>query len=154
MPNTIAELSLDYIPGTSGCAVVFLSGLQGIPLELGSIPKQLQKLGHSICHPRIEGYCAQTGVSAYEDWLAQLNRIVDSLYEEHAQVSIVGLSMGATLALAYEAEYQKCQSLSILSPVLAYDGWNVALSLSWALRIGIIEKLSPMDCATWKCVVE
>ena len=126
MPNTISELSLEYVPGTTGCAVVFLSGLQGTPLELGSIPKQLQKLGHTICHPRIEGYCAQTGVSTYEDWLAQLNHIVDLLYEEHAQVSLVGLSMGATLALTYEAEHQKCQGLGILSPVLAYDGWNVA----------------------------
>lgn len=126
MPKPISELSLEYIPGISGCAVVFLSGLQGTPLELGSIPKQIQKAGHSICHPRIEGYSAQTGVSAYEDWLAQLNHIVDLLYQEHSHVSIIGLSMGATLALAYEAEYQKCRGLSILSPVLAYDGWNVA----------------------------
>ena len=117
---------IEFIPGSSKKAVIFLPGLQGTPLELGSIPRQIQKHGHTICHPRIEGYSAQTGVSDYESWLAQLNVTVDVLLHEHDAVAIVGLSMGATLALAYEAEYKKCASIVTLSPVLYYDGWNVA----------------------------
>jgi len=126
MNDSIKSLCLEFTLGTTGQAVIFLPGLQGTPMELGSIPKQVEKLGHTICHPRIEGYSAQTGVSDYEDWLAQLNHMVDLLYQDHQAVAIVGLSMGATLGLAYEAEHQKCVSITTLSPVLAYDGWNVS----------------------------
>lgn len=140
MSDEINSLCLEFTPGTIGLAVIFLPGLQGTPIELGSIPKQLQKQGLTICHPRIDGYSAQTGVSEYEDWLGQLNRIVDLLYQDHQAVSIVGLSMGATLALAYQAEYQKCISVVTLSPVLIYDGWSVSWFyplLYFAYKFGI-----------------
>lgn len=126
MPGTIQDYSVEYIPGNTGCAVIFLPGLQGGPLELGSIPRQFQKLGHTICHPLIRGYSAGTESNNYEQWLDDLNFITNLLYQNHHKVAIVGLSMGATLALAYQIEYEDSCALCLLSPVLAYDGWNVA----------------------------
>lgn len=107
-------------------AVVFLPGLCGSSLEMGSIPKLIKGLGHSVCFPKIEGYHAQTGISDYQDWLESLDHIIDLLRLEHDDIAIVGLSMGATLAITYAGIYTgKCRSVVALAPVFAYDGWNV-----------------------------
>lgn len=126
MTNQLNSLCEKFTLGETRQAVIFLPGLCGTALELGSIPKMIERLGHTICIPRIQGFYAQTGIEPYEEWSAQLNAVVDLLYETHDSVALVGLSMGATLALAYEAEYKKCDAVVALSPVLAYDGWNVA----------------------------
>jgi carboxylesterase len=94
-------------------------------LELGSIPKSIKNLGHTSCVPRIEGYSAKSGFDSFDIWLSQLDQVVNLLLEEHDQVAIVGLSMGATLAIAYEADYQKDIPIVALSPVFAFDGWSV-----------------------------
>lgn len=121
----INNLSFQYSAGHTKKAVVLLYGLCGSPLEMGSLPKEIAKLGHTICIPNIKGYSAQSGLSSYKTWLEQLHEIVSLLEEEHESVAIVGLSMGATLALAYESKFQKCSSVVALAPVLFYDGWNV-----------------------------
>lgn len=125
MSNELEALSVKFTPGKSGKAIVFIPGLQGSLLELGSIPKMAEKLGHTICFPKIEGYYAQTGFYAYDLWLSQLNVVVDLLLKDHSEVAIIGLSMGATMAIAYEADYQKGCAVVALSPVLAFDGWSV-----------------------------
>ncbi|MBU3581361.1 alpha/beta hydrolase [Polynucleobacter sp. AP-Capit-er-40B-B4] len=106
-------------------AVVFLPGLQGSMLELGSIPKAIKKLGHTSCIPRIHGYSAQSGFDTFDIWLSELDTVVNLLLENHDQVCLIGLSMGATLAIAYEADYQKGIPVVALSPVFAFDGWSV-----------------------------
>ena len=125
MSNEVNDLFEDFTLGTSGMAVVFLPGLQGSMLELGSIPKAIKKLGHTSCIPRINGYSAQSGFDTFDIWLSELDTVVNLLLENHDQVCLVGLSMGATLAIAYEADYQKGLPVVALSPVFAFDGWSV-----------------------------
>jgi carboxylesterase len=125
MSDKLTQLCEEFTPGNTGMAVIFLPGLQGSMLELGSIPKAIKKLGHSSCTPRIDGYSAQSGFDSFDTWLSQLDQVVNLLLEEHDQVAIVGLSMGATLAIAYEADYQKNIPVVALSPVFAFDGWSV-----------------------------
>ena len=125
MPDELAHLSEEFTLGNTGMAVIFLPGLQGSMLELGSIPKAIRNLGHTSCIPRIEGYSAQSGFDSYDIWLSQLDHVVNLLLRDHHQVGIVGLSMGATLAIAYEADYQKNIPVVALSPVFAFDGWSV-----------------------------
>lgn len=125
MPDAMNDLFEEFTPGTTGMAVVFLPGLQGSLLELGSIPKMVKKLGHTSCVPRICGYSAQSGIEPFDIWLSELDSIVNLLLENHNQVCLVGLSMGATLAIAYEADYQKNLPVVALSPVFAFDGWNI-----------------------------
>lgn len=125
MFNELNDLLEDFTPGTSGMAVIFLPGLQGSMLELGSIPKLIKKLGHTCCVPRIHGYSAQSGFDTFDIWLSELDSVINLLRENHKQVSLVGLSMGATLAIAYEADYQKNLPVVALSPVFAFDGWSV-----------------------------
>jgi carboxylesterase len=125
MSDELIQLCEDFTPGNTGVAVIFLPGLQGTMLELGSIPKVIQKLGHTTCTPKIEGYSAQSGFDNFDIWLSQLDQVVNLLSKKHDQVAIIGLSMGATLAIAYEADYQKNIPIVALSPVLAFDGWSV-----------------------------
>ena len=125
MSNEVNDLFEEFTLGTSGMAVVFLPGLQGSMLELGSIPKAIKKLGHTSCIPRINGYSAQSGFDTFDIWLSELDTVVNLLLENHDQVCLVGLSMGATLAIAYEADYQKGLPVVALSPVFAFDGWSV-----------------------------
>jgi len=125
MSDKLTQICEQFTLGNTRLAVIFLPGLQGSMLELGSIPKSIINLGHTSCVPRIEGYSAKSGFDSFDIWLTQLDQVVNLLLEEHDQVAIVGLSMGATLAIAYEADYQKNIPIVALSPVLAFDGWSV-----------------------------
>jgi carboxylesterase len=138
--DLINNLSFQYAVGRTNKAVVLLYGLCGSSLEMGSLPKEIAKHGHTICIPIIKGYCAQSDLSDYKTWLEQLHNIVTLLEEDHDSVSIVGLSMGATLALAYESKFKKCSSVVALAPVFFYDGWNVpwySPALFLLLKLGI-----------------
>ena len=125
MSDEVNDLFEEFTPGSTGTAVIFLPGLQGSRLELGSIPKEVKKLGHTSCIPIIHGYSAQSGFDSFDIWLSELDSVVNLLLENHDQVCLVGLSMGATLAIAYEADYQKGVPVVALSPVFAFDGWSV-----------------------------
>ena len=125
MSDEVNDLFEEFTLGTTGAAVVFLPGLQGSMLELGSIPKAIKQLGHTSCIPRIRGYSTQSGFDTFDIWLSELDTVVKLLLENHNQVFLVGLSMGATLAIAYEADYQKNLPVVALSPVFAFDGWSV-----------------------------
>jgi carboxylesterase len=141
MSDELIQLCEEFTPGNTGVAVIFLPGLQGSMLELGSIPKVIQKLGHTTCTPKIEGYSAQSGFDTFDIWLSQLDQVVNLLIQKHDQVAIVGLSMGATLAIAYEADYQKNIPIVALSPVFAFDGWSVPWYyplLYFVFKLGII----------------
>lgn len=140
MSDAITQLSIQFTLGKTRQAAVFLPGLCGSLLEMGSLPKMLEQLGHTICFPKIEGYYAQTGITPYKEWLDQLDRVVALLHQDHDDVALIGLSMGATLAIAYESKYHKCKSIVALAPVLAYDGWNVpwySFILSMICRLGV-----------------
>jgi len=111
--------------GNNGHAVVLLPGLCGSELEMGVIPRLLKQSGFSYAIPRVNGYSAQTGFTAFRSWIDEVEQFVIDLMETHTSVSLVGLSMGATLSLAVAARIPNIQSLSILSPVLIFDGWSV-----------------------------
>lgn len=110
-------------------AVILLHGLCGSQLEMGSIPKQLKKIGCTVIPLSIDNYSAaltNPRVSPdWEDWCAVVESRVARLKEEFKTVSICGLSMGATLALAVAARSKELLSVVLLSPVLQYDGWSV-----------------------------
>ena len=120
-----SERCLLFQQGTNGHAVVLLPGLCGSELEMGAIPRLLKQAGYTYAIPRVEGYSAHTGITPYKTWIDDVEQFVNDLTQTHASVSLVGLSMGATLSLAVAARNQKIQSISILSPVLIFDGWSV-----------------------------
>lgn len=110
-------------------AVILLHGLCGSQLELGSIPKQLKKIGCTVIALTIDNYSASLTDPAvmpdWQQWCAVVESKIARLKEEFKTVSICGLSMGATLALAVAARSTELLSVVLLSPVLQYDGWSV-----------------------------
>ncbi len=110
-------------------AVIMLHGLCGSSLELGTIPKALKRANCTVVEMQIPHYSAalvERGVTPnWMDWCAQVESKVVKLKEEHKTVSLCGLSMGATLALAVASMSREVLCVVLLSPVLRYDGWSV-----------------------------
>ncbi|MBT8518311.1 alpha/beta fold hydrolase [Polynucleobacter paneuropaeus] len=114
-----------FYQGNTGHAVVLLPGLCGSELEMGAIPRLLRQSNHTYTIPRIKGYSAHTGLTGYQEWIDSVDQFVTDLSQTHDSISIAGLSMGATLALAVAEQNSKVHSLVILSPVFLFDGWSV-----------------------------
>jgi carboxylesterase len=110
-------------------AVILLHGLCGSTLELGSIPKVLKKTRCTVVPMNIQNYSAALtdagSTPNWMDWCAQVENRILRLKEEFKTVSICGLSMGATLALAVAARSTELLGIVLLSPVLNYDGWSI-----------------------------
>lgn len=129
-----------FYQGSSGHAVILLPGLCGSALEMGAIPRLLQQSNISYVIPRIPGYSAHTALTDYPEWIEYVDQLCSEFHESHESVSIVGLSMGATLALSVASRNKQLQSISLLSPVLMFDGWSVPWYypfLSLIYKIGI-----------------
>ncbi|QWD38066.1 alpha/beta fold hydrolase [Polynucleobacter paneuropaeus] len=114
-----------FYQGNTGHAVVLLPGLCGSELEMGAIPRLLKQSNHTYTIPRIKGYSAHTGLTGYQEWIDSVDQFVTDLAQSHNSVSVVGLSMGATLALAVAARNSKAHSVVALSPVFIFDGWAI-----------------------------
>jgi carboxylesterase len=106
--------------------VVLFHGLRSTPLELAYLVNYLQKSGVVVETPSFDGYSYGTGISSWRSWLEQAKEIVCTIQASHpGKVSVGGLSLGATLALAVSAELEGLCSVIALSTTLRYDGWAV-----------------------------
>ncbi|MFC5473411.1 alpha/beta hydrolase [Paraherbaspirillum soli] len=110
-------------------AVIILHGLCGSALEMGSIPKSLRKSGYNVVDLVIQNYSASavdlTESPNWLDWCAIVENEILHLKEKFKTVSICGLSMGATLALAVASRGNDIVGIVALSPILRYDGWSI-----------------------------
>ncbi|HEX8963057.1 MAG TPA: alpha/beta fold hydrolase [Rhodocyclaceae bacterium] len=110
-------------------AVIMLHGLCGTAVEMGAIPKALERLGYTVCAPDVPAYTAHLVTpglaSNWEAWCDCVDAEVSRLRQTHETVSLCGLSMGATLALATAIRRQDILAVVALSPILRYDGWAI-----------------------------
>jgi carboxylesterase len=137
-PEQIQQFETFY-QGNTGHAVILLPGLCGSEMEMGPIPRLVKQSGHTLIIPRIPGYSAHTDIAPFNSWIDYVDVLIEGTLETHETISLVGLSMGATLALATAERNQNIQSLILLAPVLAFDGWAVPWYhplLSLAYKIG------------------
>lgn len=101
-----------------------LHGLGANSIELTRLAKEIHAQNFTVVAPDIQGYCFGTAIHAWQDWVKQVQMHLWALQKSYTTVSIVGLSMGATLALAL-AQREKVTSIVCLSTALAYDGWSM-----------------------------
>lgn len=111
-------------------AVLLLHGLCGTYVELGAIiPAALKRNGYTVSSLDIPGYSASLinpSVSPnWEEWCDTVDAELMRLKETHETVSVCGLSMGATLALAAAIRRSDILAVVALSPILRYDGWAI-----------------------------
>jgi carboxylesterase len=116
--NPIQQLSLEAGPHV----VLLLHGMGANIVEVTRLGQALHAAGLSVFAPDIQGFCHGMPASRWQDWLEQAVRHFHALQQRYETVSVVGVSMGATLALAL-AEREEPDCLVLLSIALAYDGW-------------------------------
>jgi len=119
------------LPGGSH-AVLALHGLLGNPLEMQFVGKKLQKAGYTVVIPLIPGYGYASGQSSSfktttsEQWYEEVKQQFDALKKNHESVSVVGLCIGAVLALRLAMDRgDEIAALSLLATTLYYDGWSL-----------------------------
>ena len=105
--------------------VVLVPGLNGGGLELGQLPQFLKEQGKAVRVLEVDGYTHGKPATKWTSWLQQAHRILDDEKDNYLSMSLVGISMGSTLALAIATQRDDLSSLVLLSPVLKYDGWSV-----------------------------
>lgn len=111
-----------HIVAAPAPAVILVHGLAGDALETQRLANKLKQAGFAVHAPVIPGYTGGTGESNFEDWLTELLACIDARQREGRTVLLVGISMGATLALAACAQ-RRLQGVVLLGAALAYDGW-------------------------------
>ena len=114
----------------SSHTIVLFHGLCATPLELAFLASYLRQAGFAVETPSIEGYAYGGPATRWKEWLAQATGIVSKLQEERdGGVSVGGLSMGATLALAVAAELDAAVPLSPVVAAAVLPPSPVALSV-------------------------
>ncbi|MEY2621945.1 MAG: hypothetical protein RIT26_1765 [Pseudomonadota bacterium] len=101
-----------------------LHGLGSGPLELIRLAQEAHREGFSVFIPSIDGYCFGSELKTWAEWKAQIQSCYWSARECCETVSVVGLSMGATLAMLL-AESERPDACVFLASALAYDGWAI-----------------------------
>jgi carboxylesterase len=121
--------------------VMLFHGLASSSLEVARLGKFLAKNGFATYEPNIAGFCYGAPCTTWRDWVDAMRGEFRRLSAMYQTVSIVGVSMGATLALAVAQEEEDIAALVLLSTAIAYDGWaipwyrpflSIARHLPWA----------------------
>jgi len=115
-------------------AVVLLHGLCSTPEELRSAANALRGLGYTVQALPVAGYsfdaaAARQTACCFEQWIDTLEQRVDALRTLHDRVMLVGISAGASLALAAAIRCgTRIDALLLMSTALRLDGWAVPRS--------------------------
>jgi carboxylesterase len=104
-------------------AVLLLHGLAGSSMEVAWLAQSLHRGGLSVHAPVIPGYAFGSAGAPWRAWLDAAHASYRELQAGHASVSVGGISMGATLALALAQAGPEVPALALLSTTLFYDGW-------------------------------
>jgi carboxylesterase len=109
-----------FLPADSGHACLLLHGLGGGVYEMQLLGNVLHQQGlavQSILYPGHDMPTKTMPVSTWQQWYAHIIDTYQRLSQTYAQISVVGFSTGATLALHLAAAHG-LHKLVLLSPYL------------------------------------
>jgi carboxylesterase len=106
-------------------AVLLVHGLDSTPREMRYVAKALVNEDYSVSVPVIPGYTMGTEPRSWSDWLDALRAEYRALAAVHETVSVGGICIGATLALALAAEEPDITALALYAVTLSWDGWSI-----------------------------
>ncbi|CDZ76614.1 Polyketide synthase PksN [Legionella massiliensis] len=116
-----------YLEGGENAVLLFY-GLNGSPLEVLDLAKNLNEAGYSVEIPLIEGYHYDVKKKIFnrsESWIRDALGIFYSMNSRYKSVALCGLSLGAVVALRLaELLQNKPSALLLLSTALFTDGWS------------------------------
>lgn len=87
--------------------VLVCHGFTGTPQSMRPWAEHLAAAGRTVRLPRLPGHGTtwqELNLTRWQDWYAELDRTLTELHERCADVFVMGLSMGATLALRLAEE--------------------------------------------------
>ena len=109
--------------GTPG--VLLCHGFTGSPQSLRSWARYLADAGLSVSLPRLPGHGTtwqEMARTRWEDWFAEVSRAFDELRAETEEIFVMGLSMGACLALRLaQLNGDAVRGLVLVNPSLTAD---------------------------------
>jgi carboxylesterase len=101
--------------------VLLLHGFGDTPQTLALLARRLHKSGYSLYAPLLPGHgrdMASFGRTGATDWIAAAKEAFVRMRSQHNRVSIVGLSMGAALAVIIASEQSDIPALVLIAPYL------------------------------------
>ena len=135
---SVSDQDLWYDAGPH--AVLMLHGLGASPLELSRLAQEAHTEGFSVFAPLIEGYGFGTTPQPWWAWRDQVLGHYRACQTRYQTVSVLGVSMGATLAMLL-AEHTTPTAVVALSAALGYDGW----AIPWVHRLIGIARWIPFS---------
>jgi carboxylesterase len=122
--------------------IVLFHGLSSSPLEFNFLSSQLIAAGYRVNTPSIQGYSFGGKATSWKSWLSEAIAHVKGLQAtEPKPITLGGISLGSTLALAVASELNDILGVLALSTTLKYNGWAVPwyrplISVGMALGLG------------------
>jgi len=109
------------LSGDGDAAVLLLHGFGDTPQTLRPVADRLHSLGYGVLAPLLPGHgrsLAEFARSSAADWIDESRAALNLLNQRHTRVGIVGLSMGAAVAVILASEAPGVVTLTLLSPYL------------------------------------
>ena len=110
------------LPAATGRAALLLHGFGDTPQTLGYLASYLQTHGWAVRAPLLPGHGRSLdafSASRVEDWVGCARQELDELRGRYSTVSLVGLSMGGSLATILAAEAPDVRAMVLLAPYLS-----------------------------------
>lgn len=121
-------------------ALLLIHGIWSSSAEFGYISKHLASSELDI--PAIDFktyglYGKEEKTPDFYQWVEEINAVYNELLKEYETVHIGGLSLGGSLALAFDILYPNTVNGSIiaLAPILKLDGWAIPFYASFLIQL-------------------
>ncbi|MBJ7262564.1 MAG: alpha/beta fold hydrolase [Burkholderiaceae bacterium] len=125
--------------------VLLIHGLTGTPAEMRLLAKGLHRAGHTVYGVQLAGHCGTHEDlirTRWQDWYASVRAGADKLLAHVDSMYVVGLSMGALLALKLAADRpEDVAGVGALSPTFHYDGWSIPVYTRLAFLLPLFRAL-------------
>lgn len=106
--------------------IVLFHGLCSSPLEFNYLANYLKENGYRVESPTFAGYAFGGNATEWWNWVDEAATYVQGLQKfETIPVSVGGISLGSTLALAVASKLHNIHGVLALSTTLNYNGWAV-----------------------------
>jgi carboxylesterase len=110
--------------------VLLIHGLSGTPVEMKYVGQKLAAAGYTVYGMQLAGHCGTHGdllKTGWRDWYQSVEQAFDLIAECCSQVFVVGLSMGAVLALRLaQCRSGEVAGVGLYSTTIWHDGWAVS----------------------------
>ena len=108
--------------GSSG--VLLLHGYTGSPSELKLLGEFLSVKDYSVLGVRLPGHGTtpeELNETTWHDWYAEAERCYEILHKDCSKIIVIGLSMGALLAMKLVSAKKADKAVFLAAPIFIYD---------------------------------